>query len=68
MECVSLCGAVSEYALSLPLQTCVIGIHRCDYMLDWNETDDNLALKQIEMNTISCSNMGLSSKLKSFYE
>lgn len=49
-------------------QTCVIGIHRCDYMLDWNETDDNLALKQIEMNTISCSNMGLSSKLKSFYE
>lgn len=53
--------------LLLSLQTCVLGIHRCDYMLDWRETD-GLALRQIEMNTISCGMMGLNAGLKSFHE
>ena len=51
----------------LSLQTCVLGIQRCDYMLDWQE-DSGLALRQIEMNTVSASMAALSFRLKSFHE
>ena len=56
--------------LSLSLshtQTCIIGIYRNDYMLDWNE-DRGMSLKQIEFNTISCGLVSFGNKLKSFHE
>ena len=65
-------------------QTCSLGIHRTDYMVDrcrvstdtepceYSGVDpsasEQLCLKQIEVNTVSVSLAGLSSRMKDFHE
>jgi glutathione synthetase len=49
-------------------QTCSLGIHRCDYMLDWRGDDGGMGLRQIEINTVACSIQGFAPGLKSFHE
>lgn len=49
------------------LQTCILGIYRCDYMLDWNG-DGSMGLRQIEINTVACGMLSFGQRLKSFYE
>ena len=50
------------------LQTCALGMHRSDYMVDLSGGDGNLCLRQIELNTIASSFFGLTSRLKEFHE
>ena len=53
-------------------QTCALGLHRCDYMVDYKPvpqtSSSGLSLKQIEMNTIASSFFGLTSQLKGFHK
>ena len=54
--CMYICMHVCLYVcMYVYIQTTALGIHRCDYMIDYNSVTKQIDIKQVEMNTIASS-------------